>query len=263
MKKIIHGDCLEKMKNIDNKSINMILCDLPYGSTQNKWDSIIDLEKLWEQYERIIKDNGTIALTAQTPFDKVLGYSNLKLLKYEWIWQKDKCTGHLNANKMPMKEHENILVFYKKLPVYNPQKFKGNPCHSRGNIVGYEDKTSSNYGKFINVNTDGDMKFPKSIIKFNKDTGLHPTQKPVALFEYLIKTYTNEGDLVLDNCAGSGTTAIACLNLNRNFICIEKDDKYFEVMKNRIKEHIRGLRETKNKIDFTDLMDNKGDKKNG
>ena len=234
---LFRGDCLEIMKQIPNKSIDMILCDLPFGTTQNKWDTTIPLDKLWEQYERIIKDNGAIVLFAQTPFDKILGYSNLKLLKYEWIWDKKLGTGHLNAKKMPLKRHENILVFYKKLPTYNPQKSKGIPYNK-----GYGVAPSSNYGKqraTLSENKSGD-RYPVSILEFsnaNRKNRLHPTQKPVELLEYLIKTYTNENEIVLDNCMGSGSTGIACLNTNRKFIGIELDEKYFEIAKNRIENH--------------------------
>ena len=233
-KEILLGDCLELMKDIPNGSIDMILCDLPYGTTRNKWDSIIPLEPLWAQYERIIKDNGAIVLTAQTPFDKVLGVSNLKLLRYEWIWHKDNASNFLNARRNPMKIHENVLVFYKKLPNYNPQKRKGfRPYHTNGR----SNKLSSHYMKNFNPkdtgNTDG-TRFPISVLNFNAERGLHPTQKPVALFEYLIKTYTNENDLVLDNCAGSGTTAIACLNTKRQFIVMEKEQKYYNIILKRV-----------------------------
>lgn len=237
MNKVLHGDCLELMKDIPDGSINMILCDLPYGTTQNKWDSIINLPKLWESYERIIKDNGAIVLTAQTPFDKVLGASNLKILKYEWIWEKTQATGHLNAKKMPMKAHENILVFYKNPPIYNPQKTSGHErkVSTASHKIG--SNKSDNYGDYEWTSYDSTDRYPRSVLIFPTDkqkTALHPTQKPVALFEYLIKTYTNEGDTVLDNCAGSFTTAIACLNTNRNYICIEKEKKYFEIGEKRI-----------------------------
>lgn len=225
------------MKDIPDGSVDMILCDLPYGTTQNKWDSVIDLEKLWGQYERVIKDNGAIVLTAQTPFDKVLGNSNLKLLKYEWIWDKKLATGHLNAKKMPLKRHENILVFYKKLPTYNPQMTKGEPYDK-----GFGHGKSSNYGSqrdVSHINATGD-RYPTSIIvesNANRQNRYHPTQKPVALFEYLIKTYTNEGEIVLDNCIGSGTTAIAALNTGRFFIGIEKEKEYVDIANKRIEEH--------------------------
>lgn len=204
------------------------------GTTANKWDSIIPLEPLWEHYKRVIKDRGAIVLTAQTPFDKVLGNSNLKMLRYEWIWEKDGATGHLNAKRMPMKKHENILVFYKKLPTYNPQFTAGEP------YVTKRGRKSTNYGDDVNgydgVTINKGKQYPLSIVKFNKETGLHPTQKPVSLFEYLIKTYTNEGDVVLDNCIGSGTTAVAALNTGRFFIGIEKEQKYVEIARKRIDE---------------------------
>ena len=234
---LLQGDCLELMKDIPDGSIDMILADLPYGTTQNKWDSVVDLEKLWEQYNRIIKDRGAIVLTAQTPFDKVLGVSNLKNLRYEWIWDKKSLTGHLNAKRMPLKRHENILVFYKKLPVYNPQFTKGEPYEKEFGL-----RTSENWGKQVPVsskNTSG-RRYPTSLIvesNANHRDKLHPTQKPVALFEYLIKTYTNEGETVLDNVMGSGTTGIACKNLNRNFIGMELDENYFNMAKERIENH--------------------------
>ena len=234
--KIYNIDCLIGMKNIPNKSIDMILCDLPYGTTQNKWDSVIPLDKLWEQYCRIIKDNGAIVLFAQTPFDKVLGSSNLKMLRYEWIWEKTTATGHLNAKKMPMKAHENILVFYKKLPTYNPQKTTGHtPVHS---YTKHQDD-GSNYGKtVVGISGGGSTeRYPRSVQRFKSDKqkcALHPTQKPVELLEYLIKTYTNEGDLVLDNCMGSGSTAVACLNTNRKFLGFELDENYFNIANKRL-----------------------------
>lgn len=225
------GDCLEIMKDIPDKSIDMILCDLPYGTTKNKWDSIIDLTELWNGYERIIKDNGAIVLFSQMPFTAELVHSNLKLFKYEWIWQKDNGTGFLNAKKMPLKIHENILVFYKKLPTYNPQMrtgFKPYKCK--------QGRHSTNYGAYEqgHITESNGERYPIDIIEFKKDNGLHPTQKPVALLEYLIKTYTNEKETVLDNCMGSGSTGVACKKLNRNFIGIELDEKYFEIAKERI-----------------------------
>jgi DNA modification methylase len=232
------GDCLKLMNDIPDKSIDMILCDLPYGTTQNKWDSIIPLDKLWEQYCRVIKDNGAIVLFAQTPFDKVLGCSNLKMLKYEWIWEKTSATGHLNAKKMPMKAHENILVFYKKLPTYNPQKTTGHtPVHS---YTKHQDD-GSNYGKtLIGISGGGSTeRYPRSVQVFKTDKqkeALHPTQKPVDLLEYLIKTYTNEGETVLDNTMGSGSTGVAAVRTNRNFVGIELDDTYFEIANKRIKD---------------------------
>lgn len=233
---LYHGDCLEVMKNIPDKSLDMILCDLPFGTTRNIWDQIIPLDQLWEQYERIIKDNGAIVLFAQTPFDKVLGASNLKLLRYEWIWDKKLATGHLNAKKMPLKRHENILVFYKKLPTYYPQMSEGEPYDK-----GHPKCKSSNYGKqsaFHNANKDG-RRYPTSIIEFsnaNRQNRLHPTQKNIELLEFLIRTYTNEGEVVLDNCMGSGSTVVAALNTNRKAIGIELDKNYYDIAKTRIEE---------------------------
>ena len=231
--KLWQGDCLELMKKIPDKRIDMILCDLPYGTTRNKWDSIIPLEPLWKQYNRIIKDNGCIALFSQTPFDKILGASNIKMLRYEWIWKKDNGTGFLNANKMPMKIHENVLIFYKKLPCYNPQMrigFKPYKC-TRGRLSqSYDDyKNGISY-----VTESNGERYPVDIIDFKKESGLHPTQKPVALLEYLIKTYTHEGEIVLDNCMGSGSTGVAALNTERKFVGIELNEEYFEIAKERI-----------------------------
>ena len=235
LNKIYNEECLEGMKKLEDKSVDMILCDLPYGTTRNKWDSVIPLDKLWEQYKRVIKDNGAIVLTAQTPFDKILGTSNLKMLKYEWIWNKVLPTGHLNAKKMPMKKTENILVFYKKLPTYNAQGLIYNPRMKKrsSKSVG-----ASSYGKNSDSNFSEYSGYPTNLLKFKRESGLHPTQKPVALFEYLIKTYTIEGETVLDNCMGSGTTAIACINTNRNYIGFELDEEYCELANNRIKEFI-------------------------
>lgn len=236
MIELYNGNCLDIMKSIPDKSIDMILCDLPYGTTQNNWDSIIPLDELWTQYERIIKDDGCIALFAQSPFDKVLAISNLRIFRYEWIIEKTKGTGHLNAKKMPMKAHENVLIFYKKLPIYNPQMTTGHkPVHS------YTKHTSdgSCYGETkTGISGGGSTKrYPRDVLKFSWDTqksSLHPTQKPVSLCEYMIKTYTNENDTVLDNCMGSGTTGVACKNLNRNFIGIELNNEYFRIAKERI-----------------------------
>ena len=229
---IFCGDCLELMKDIPDKSIDMILCDLPYGTTaRNKWDCVIEYELLWEQYERIIKENGAICLFAQAPFDKTLACSNLTLFRYEWIWVKQQGTGHLNAKKMPMKAHENVLVFYKKLPTYNPQMREGKPyvCKSGRGSTNYREQKSV-------VTENSGFRYPLDVLSFQSDKGLHPTQKPVALLEYLIKTYTNDGETVLDNCMGSGSTGIACINANRKFIGIELDPTYFEIAKKRLEE---------------------------
>ena len=233
MNKIIQGDCLEVMKTMPDKSIDMILCDLPYGTTTCKWDAIIPFEPLWEQYKRIIKDNGAIVLTAQTPFTEALGYSNIKQLRYKWQWIKEQGTGFFNAKKQPLKATEDILVFYKNTPLYNPQMrtgFKPYTCKKGHHGDNYRKQDT----KEIITTSDGD-RYPLNWIQVKRDKDkVHPTQKPVALFEYLIKTYTNEGDLVLDNCAGSGTTGVACKNLNRDFILIEQDEKYCEIIKERI-----------------------------
>lgn len=238
---LINGDCLVEMNNIADESIDMILCDLPYGTTKNKWDTKIDLDELWRQYKRIIKRRGCIALFAQTPFDKVLGCSNLEMLKYEWIWQKTMATGQLNCHFAPMKIHENILIFSKSAAsfvqntdnamVYNPQYRKGKP-YSKWSGHG-----SKNYGNQTPsiTNNDGEHYMPLDVITFAKDKErLHPTQKPVALCEYLIKTYTNVGDVVLDNCMGVGTTGLACQNSGRDFIGIELDKNYYDIAVERI-----------------------------
>ncbi|WP_405176322.1 site-specific DNA-methyltransferase [Paenibacillus sp. FSL H8-0261] len=232
---IIHGDCLEVMPSLPDKSFDMILCDLPYGTTENLWDSIIPLDRLWQQYERLIKDGGAIVLTAQTPFDKVLGASNLRLLRYEWIWIKSNGTGFLNVNRMPLKAHENILVFYKNLPIYNAQKMQG---HKPVNQYKKHSSDGSNYGKTIIGAEGGGQtdRYPVDVPYFPRDNErYHPTQKPVALFEYLIHTYTNESDMILDNCIGSGTRAVAAASLHRNFVGIEKESEYVGIAKERLK----------------------------
>lgn len=243
------GDCLELMPRQKPGIIDLILADLPYGATRNKWDNILPLDILWKEYKRLRKSNAAIVLTAQTPFDKVLGVSNLEELKYEWIWEKPNASGHLNAKKMPMKAHENVLVFYKNLPVYNPQFQEGTPYISRLFTRG-DTITSTNYnsGKAKNDIVNDGYRYPRSVILIKngnytegasgKRKSYHPTQKPVALMEYLVKTYTNENDLVMDNTMGSGTTAVACINTNRRFVGIEKEEKYFEIAVNRCKEAI-------------------------
>lgn len=242
-----HGDCLELMKNIPDGVVDLVLCDLPYGTTRNKWDIIIPLDRLWKEYRRVTKKNGAIVLFAQTPFDKILGASNLDMLKYEWIWEKHQGTGHLNARKMPMKSHENILVFYRQLPTYNPQWESGKP-YTRTTCSSH----STNYGKQKdNVTSVSDGgRYPKDVLRFGKaetDRHLHPTQKPVALLEYLIKTYTNEVETVLDNSMGSGSTGVACVNTNRRFIGIELDDEYFEIAKKRVEATVNTKKEADEK----------------
>jgi len=235
-KEILLGDCLELMKDIPNGSIDMILCDLPYGTTQNKWDVIIPLDKLWEQYERVIKDNGMICLTSAEPFTSTLITSNKKLFKYDLIWDKKLSSGFLNAKRMPLRRHEQILCFYKKLPIYNPEMVTRGKVRKKG-ITTETGKHTSNYGNFENSVVENNEYYPTSIIEVsnaNRKDKLHPTEKPLELFEYLLKTYTNENDLVLDNCAGSGTTAIACLNTKRQFIVMEKEQKYYDIILKRV-----------------------------
>jgi site-specific DNA-methyltransferase (adenine-specific) len=241
MNQIFQGECIEIMSTLPDDCVDMIFADLPYGSTQNEWDTLIPFDKLWEQYYRIVKKNGAIVLTAQPPFDKILACSNLKDFRYEWIWEKNKATGHLNAKKMPMKAHENILVFYRKLPTYNPQKTTGHKpfgaVKPKDNIPEPDKKRNYNHvtKTFGNDGTTTD-RYPRDIQRFsviNNDDPLkfHPTQKPVAMIEYFIKTYSNPGEIILDNCMGSGSTCIACLNTGRQYIGIESDPEYFNKAK--------------------------------
>lgn len=231
-----HGDCLELMCNIPDKSVDMILCDLPYGTTACKWDTVIPFEPLWEQYNRIIKDNGAIVLFGSEPFSSALRISNLKNYKYDWVWDKKIPSGMSYARFQPMRQTENISVFCNKKTVYNPQMVKRDkPIKKGGNKYSPSAPIQAcKEGKDFKKTYD--YKNPTNILIFDKirKGSLHPTQKPVPLLEYLIKTYTNEGDVVLDNCMGSGTTGVACKNLNRKFIGIELDDTYYEIAKNRI-----------------------------
>jgi site-specific DNA-methyltransferase (adenine-specific) len=233
MIKIMQGDCLERMKEIPDGSVDAIICDPPYQKTQNKWDSIIPFDLMWEQLNRVIKPNGAIVLFGQNSFSFKLGLSNEKMFRYTLVWEKTNGGGFLNANRMPLQAHEDILVFYKKLPTYNPQFEAGKPYTKKPSTNSY----GGNYGKHNKIGTVNEgVRFPRSVIKFSNSNygSLHPTQKPVALMEYLIKTYTNEGDTVLDFTMGSGSTGVACKNLNRNFIGIEKDPQYFETASERI-----------------------------
>lgn len=230
---IIQGDCLEVMKQIDDHSVDMILCDLPYQITnRNTWDMIIPFVPLWERYKRIAKENAAIVLTAAQPFTSMLVMSNFEMFKYDWVWEKQQGTGFLNAKKQPLRNHESVLIFYAKQPVYNPQFTVGKPYTCKSG------KGSLNYGEQVSVVTENTgVRYPKTVQYFEYETKKqHPTQKPVALFEYLIKTYTNEGDLVLDNCIGSGTTAVAALNTKRHFIGIELSEEYCEIARKRIAE---------------------------
>ncbi len=233
----INADCFDVFPFIEDKSIDAIICDLPYGTTQCKWDSIIDLDLLWKEYKRIIKDNGAIVLTASQPFTTKLISSNYEMFRYEWIWEKTLFSNFALVKKQPAKLHENILVFYKKQPIYNPQMQEGKPYTDKprkrtmgviGDAIGMK-KAIENKGE----------RYPSSVQKYsNGNNGTqHPTQKPIELFEYLIKTYTNENDMVLDNTMGSGTTNLACIKLNRKSIGIEKEKQYYDVAVRRASEY--------------------------
>ena len=246
--KLIHGDCLEKMKDIPDKSIDFVLTDPPYGTTACKWDVVIPFEQMWEQLKRITKDNGAICLFGSEPFSSHLRLSNLNQYKHDWIWKKSNPKGHLNSKKYPMKIHENISIFCHKTPKYYPQMTNTKPMNtvykSGGNGL------DSTYGKMNTVDAlakNRTERYPQEVICFNDITGnsserVHPTQKPVPLLEYLIKTYTLENETVLDFTMGSGSTAVACLNLKRNCIGIEKDQNYYNVAKNRIKTRIEEIK---------------------
>jgi site-specific DNA-methyltransferase (adenine-specific) len=236
---LLQGDCLEVMKDLPDGSIDLVLTDPPYGTTACKWDSVIPLEPMWEQLKRVTKKKGAIVLTASQPFTSALIMSNVNMFKYDWIWVKTHATGHLNAWRRPMRQHEDILVFSGGSPTYTPQ-IEDKPKQNQ-RPVPTRTKLSDCYGmhKLNAHRCPPDKSMPRSIVTFaNRELGQHPTQKPVALMEYLIKTYTNEGETVLDFTMGSGTTGVACKNLNRNFIGIELDSEYFEIAKKRITEEI-------------------------
>ena len=240
LNRIYNEDCLEGMKKIPDKSIDMILCDLPYGTTACKWDTVIPFDKLWLEYERIIKDSGAICLFGSEPFTSLMICSNIKIFRYDIVWDKVNCSSGILAKKRPLKSHENICVFYKEQPTYNPQMTEGTMWHRAGKkekklptIYG-ENKTAIRNGASDKTN----LKYPKSILTIsnaNNMNRIHPTQKPVELFEWLIKTYTNENDLILYNCIGSGTTAIACINTGRNFIGFELDKQYYDTANERVR----------------------------
>jgi DNA modification methylase len=235
---LIQGDCLEVMKTIEDNSIDAIITDPPYGTTACKWDSVIDFELMWEQLNRIIKPNGAIVLFGSEPFSSALRMSNIKNYKYDWIWEKHNGSNSMLCKKQPLNFHENISLFYKKQPVYNPQMWLGKANHTRNdNGLDMKSELMNTVVKRTKTKTDG-IKYPRRIIKFNsiRQNKQHPTEKPVALMEYLIKTYTNENETVLDFTMGSGSTGVAAKNLNRSFIGIEQDENYFEIAKERIGE---------------------------
>ena len=238
MSQVIHGDFFEELPKIRVNTADMILADLPYNITQNSWESNLDLKEMWNLFHHVLKDTGVVCLTASQPFTTKLISSNLKEYKHEWIWEKDRGSNFANTVREPFKEHESVLVFSKGKWTYNP--IKEERRESGKNRAGYDvacNTKSENYGKFdqdLKIKLD-ELRTPRSIQKFNRERGLHPTQKPVKLFEYLIKTYSNEGETILDCCAGSGTTAIACINTKRNYICIEKEEKYYNIINDRIK----------------------------
>lgn len=246
LNKIYNEDCLVGMKRISDKSVDMILCDLPYGTTACKWDTIIPFEPLWEQYERIIKDDGAIVLTASQPFTSALVMSNPSMFRYSLVWDKVATASGVLAKKQPLKSHEDVNVFYKKQPKYNPQMVEGKQWVRGGKVR----STPKIYGekKEIGLPTSDktNMKYPKSVLTIsnaNRLGRIHPTQKPVALFEYLIKTYTNEGETILDNCIGSGTTAISAMNTGRNFIGFELDETYYNLANKRIEDRLQEVGE--------------------
>ena len=242
MIKLINGDCISEMQFIPNKSIDLILCDLPYGTTKCSWDIIIPFDKLWEQYNRIIKDNGAIVLFGQEPFSSLLRCSNLDFYKYDIYWEKERLTNIMQVKKRPGKTIETISIFYKNQPTYNPQMVKyDGPIRTNKVKNGKLGKLiDDNNNKQVKEYIDTGYRYPTQVWKFKRDiliSNLHPTQKPVKLLEELIKTYSNEGDVVLDNCMGSGSTGIACINTNRNFIGIELNKDYFNISKNRIETY--------------------------
>lgn len=224
---LMQGDCLERMKEVPDGSVDLVLTDPPFGTTQNKWDSVIPLEDMWAELERVIKPNGAIVLSAAQPFTSTLILSNVDMFKYQWVWEKSKPTGHLNAKKQPLRKHEDVVVFYHKQCTYNPQGLKD--THA---VVSRTNR--GNYGDCSKTTVQTKTGYPTSILQFPTVVGVHPTQKPVELMEYLILTYTDDGDTVLDFTMGSGTTGVACRNINRQFIGVEMDENYFNIAKQRI-----------------------------
>jgi site-specific DNA-methyltransferase (adenine-specific) len=235
--KIYNEDCLETLKRLPDSSIDLMLTDPPYNVTRNEWDKPIDLDVLWLEWHRVVKPNGAIVITSQQPFTTDLINSNRKYFRYDLIWEKSRCTGFLNANKMPMRSHEHILVFYKELPIFNPQKTKGNPNHISNGKISSKGK-NNNYGKFEQLaRFRTEDKFPKSVIYFEQNDPnviIHPTQKSLDLFRWLVLSYSNENDLVFDGYMGSGTTAMACIEENRRFLGSELNKEYYDKATKRI-----------------------------
>jgi site-specific DNA-methyltransferase (adenine-specific) len=235
---LMQGDCLERMKEIPDGSVDMVLTDLPFGTTQNKWDSVIPMEELWSEWNRVCKKNAAVVLFGMQPFSSVVVASNLKCFKYDWVWRKPKGTGHLNAKKQPMRDKEDILVFYREQCTYNPQMTKGEPYKNKaGKDHSAKSSMTDSYGDYTNFRYDNDgLRYPKQVIEFGvvERNTVHPTQKPVGLLEYLIKTYTDENQTVLDCTMGSGSTGVAARNTNRKFIGIELDSDYFRIALERI-----------------------------
>lgn len=239
--RLIHGECIEEMSKLDNHCVDMVCCDLPYGTTKNPWDIIIPFEPLWEQYNRIVKPNGALVFTTASPFDKMLAMSNFKNFRYEWIWHKNRATGHLNATKMPLRAHETVLVFYRKQPIYNPQFTTG---HAPMNLVHEKDLPNLEQRNYNHANQKANYdrrttRQPRSVLNVRvhdniRSDKIHSTQKPIELMAYFIKTYTNEGDVVLDNVMGSGTTCAAARALRRKYIGIEKEEHYYNFAVDRV-----------------------------
>ena len=233
---LINSDCFDVFDQIENESIDCILADLPYGTTACKWDSVLDLESLWKEYLRIIKVNGAIILTSSQPFTSILINSCIKYFRYEWIWVKSQGTNPLQAKIQPLKRHENVLIFYKKLPTYNPQMTEGSPYKGFSST---DKKIGEVFGSINSIHKENlGTRYPTTILKYKREYGYHPTQKPVGLMKYFILTYTNKNDIILDNTMGSGTTGIACLETQRQFIGIEKEKKYYDIAKKRVLNNV-------------------------
>ena len=240
--RFFEGDCFDVMRDLPDGSVDMVLCDPPYGTTQNKWDSVLPLDRLWAEYWRVCKPNAAIVLTAAQPFTSALVMSQLRHFRYDWTWRKPKGTGHLNAKKQPMRDKEDVLVFYKQQCIYNPQMTAGTPYKDKaGKDHAARTSMTGSYGNYTNFRNDNiGTRYPKQVIEFGvvERGTIHPTEKPTPLFEYLIRTYTDQGMVVLDNTAGSGTTAIAAENAGRAWICIERDPNYAEKARQRIRDHV-------------------------